>query len=457
MKKPNDAFNDKLHAMLENLELPAVQMPAHQRRLRETLLASACLEKEDATPQAHPNIFGWINKMKPKTWKLAVSLAVVLIAVGIYMISLPAPRAVASLALQVNPALTLTLSGRNTVIGAAGLDAQGEALLAKLDVEGKKMQAALRIIAGALHEAGLLGPGQQIIVALHAIEEGVPFEERLGVPEMYTLAENVRQALFGYTVEQGLPVEVKVYEVTAGLAATAQAIGLLPADYVDFMSAAGYPLAKELLNLQKELGIDPVLFKEELDTMEAAMLDLREAGIDAQPDILAIFRAAFAADPQLKELTTITAAMIDLVEEGLSKEEALARIQAAIKADPTLRRFSNLLEVPGKEEKEEADEAAEAGRPKPGKPEKDKPEPPDEPEPDEPEAVKPRPGRPRPDEPEAEKPRPGRPRPDRPEAGKPELDKPEKDKPKQDDKPEKDKPETDKPEPDKPEPDKPDF
>ncbi|MBT9172185.1 MAG: hypothetical protein DDT21_00566 [Syntrophomonadaceae bacterium] len=408
MKKTSDADNKKLYAMLENLELPEVQMPAHQRRLRENLLASGCLETEGAIFSGHAKFSAWINKMKPKTWKLAASLAVVLIAVGVYMTSLPAPRAVASLTLQVNPALTLTLSGRNTVIDAEGLDAQGEALLARLDVAGKEMQKALRTISGALHEAGLLGPERRMVVALYAIVEGVPLQERLTVPKMYALTENVRQALLGYTVEQGLPVEVKVYEITAELAAAAHAADLLPADYADFMIAAGYPLAKELLNLQKELGIDPALFKEELDTIEAAMLDLREAGIEAQPDILAVFRRAFAADPKLEELTAITAAMIDLVEEGLSKEEALVRIQAAIKADPSLQRFDELLEVPGKE-KEEADEAAEADRPKPDKPEKDKPEPPDNPE--------------------ADKPRPGEPQPDKPKSDKPEADEPEADVP----------------------------
>jgi len=431
MKISNDAVNDKLHTMLENLELPEVQMPAHQRRLREILLASGCLEKEDSISSAPPKISGGINRMKLKVWKLVASFAVLFLAVGVYMISFPAPLAVASLALQVNPALTLTIGGRNTVIGAEGLDAQGEALLARLNLTGKEVSEALRTITGALHEAGLLGPNQRIVVALHAIEEGVPFEERLTVPEMYTLAEKVRQALYGYTTEQGLPVEVKVYKVTAELAAAAHAIGLLPADYVDFLGAAGYPVAIELLNLQKELGIDPSLFKEEMDKIGAAVVDLREAGIVAQADILAIFRKALAADPKLKEVTTITAAMIDLVEEGLSTEEALSRIQAAIKSDPALRHLDDLLEVPGKgkEKEEAADEAAEAGRPKRDKPGKDKPEPekpePGKPEPEKPEPGKPEPEKPEPGKPEAEKPQPGKPEPEKPEAVEPEANEPE--------------------------------
>jgi hypothetical protein len=47
--------------------------------------------------------------------------------------------------------------------------------------------------------------------------------------------------------------------------------------------------------------------------------------------------------------------MIDLVEEGLSPDAALARIQAAIEADPTLQNFDDLigLEPPENEEQEE--------------------------------------------------------------------------------------------------------
>jgi hypothetical protein len=43
--KKGDTDNKKLQAMLENLELTGVQMPAHQRRLRDTLLVSGYFEK----------------------------------------------------------------------------------------------------------------------------------------------------------------------------------------------------------------------------------------------------------------------------------------------------------------------------------------------------------------------------------------------------------------------------
>jgi len=100
-------------------------------------------------------------------------------------------------------------------------------------------------------------------------------------------------------------------------------------------------------------------FKEQLGTMRAALVDMKEAGIESQIDALAILKVALAADQKLQKLTTITAAMIDLAEKGLSKEHALAKIQAAIKTDPTLQNFDDLLELPEKE----ADEAAENGTP----------------------------------------------------------------------------------------------
>jgi len=219
---------------------------------------------------------------------------------------------------------------------------------------------ALRAIAEALRGAGVLGPEQEIVLALHTIEE------RLTVPEMVTLVENMRQALLGYVTEQGLPVEVIVVEVTAELVDVAQAIGLLPAEYVDFL-AVGYPLAKEALKLQKELGIDPVLFKEELSTIGEVLVDMREAGIESQVDALAILKRSLAADPKLEELTTITDALIDLTEKGLSKEEALAKIQAAVKTDPTLQKFDDLIEIPEKEDIKEVEKDADA---KPVKPER---------------------------------------------------------------------------------------
>jgi hypothetical protein len=484
MKRADDTVK-KLQAMLENLELPAVQMPAHQRRLREALLASGYHAKEGALLSAHSKNSGGINKMKPKRWKLAVSFAVLFLVVGVYTIFFAPPRAVASLALQVNPALTLTISGENTVINAEGLDARGEALLTGLDVTGKEMQEVLRIIAGALHEAGLLGDERRILVALY------PVGDRAGEAGLTTMADLVRQALSGYLAEHGLVAEVTSVVLTAELADAVRAAGLFPAGYVDLVAAVGSPMALEVLNLQKELDLDLGLFKEEFGTITAALLDMVEAGI-AGDNALAILKGTLAADPQLQELTTITAAMIDLHEAGATQEEmisvfalleeqiaagvdrallleeittitaakidlleagvpaatALAVLRAALAADPKLEELTTITaamidlteEGLSKEEALVKIQAAIKADPTlqqfydlleiPGKEEADEAaEPgelkPDKPEPKKPGQYEPKPDKPQADKPEADKPQPGKPRPDKPEPDKPEPDKPE--------------------------------
>jgi hypothetical protein len=314
--KKNDTDNKKMESMLESLKLPEVQMPAHQRSLSETLLASGYFGQEDVPFSARQKINRGDN-MKPKAWKLVASFAALLLAVGVYMTFFTAPRAVASLALQVNPAITLTLSERNTVIDAEGLDAQGESLLAGLDVTGKQMPEALRLIADALREAGLLSPERRVLLALH------PVGGRLGEAELTALTETVRQDFDGYVAEHGLLVDVVSVSLTADLAAAVLASGLLPADYVDLVTAVGSPIAMQVLNLQKELDLDPALFKEEFGTIAAALLDMKDAGI-AGDDALAILKGTLIADPKLEELTTITAALIDLHEAGATQEDIMS-------------------------------------------------------------------------------------------------------------------------------------
>jgi len=249
------------------------------------------------------------------------------------------PRAAVSLTLQVNPAVTLSLGEQKTVIGVDGLNAQGNPTLAGLEIKGQEMPEALHLITGALHEVGLLGDERRILVVLH------PVGDKVGETELIAMTDTVRQMLSGYLVEHGLAVEVTSVVLTTELADTLRGAGLSPADYTDFVMAVGSPMTMQILNLQKERGIDPALFKEEFDTIAAALINMTEAGISGD-NALAILKGALAADPKLEELATITAAMIDLKEEGLSEKEALTRIQAAIKSDPTLEDLDDLIEAP---------------------------------------------------------------------------------------------------------------
>jgi len=261
--------------------------------------------------------------MKPgRRWALVASLVVVLFALGGCTAFFTPPGAVAglpvaSLALQVNPAVTLTLSEQNTVIGAEGLDARGESLLAGLELTGQEMLEALAAIAGALREAGLLGDGRRILVALY------PIEGRTGGAELATMTDTANQTLSGYLAEYDLEAGVTSVALTAELADAARAAGLFPADYVDLVVAVGPSTAVQVLNLLQELGLDPALFEEEFGTIAAALIDMTEAGITGD-NALAILKSALAADPTLEELTTITAAMIDLHEAGATQGDMMS-------------------------------------------------------------------------------------------------------------------------------------
>jgi hypothetical protein len=100
----------------------------------------------------------------------------------------------------------------------------------------------------------------------------------------------------------------------------------------------------DLAEGQLAAGVDRTLLLEEFTTITAAKADLIEAGI-SETAALDTLRTAMQADTTMEELTTITAMMIDLVvDERLSKEEALNRIQSAIREDPTLEKFDDLVE-----------------------------------------------------------------------------------------------------------------
>ena len=318
MKLTKNIDCEQLQAKLENLELPEVSLPASQQRLRETLLASGCFEKEVAFLSPKQKNRARIFNFKPAAWKLVASFAVLFLALATYNIFFIAPQAVASLIVQVNPAFTIDISARNNVIAAEGLDVQGKALLAELDLTGQDVRAALRIIADALREAGLLSPERRVLIALH------PVGDRLGVADLTALSGNVHQAFEEYLAVHGLSLEVVSSELTTEFMDVANEVGLLPADYIDLVDAFGYPMAGQLLNLYRELGLNPARFKEEFVGITEAMAELIE-------------------------------------EEGLSEKEALARIKEAIKAGPTLESFDDLSEPLEKETDE--DEGYKSGMP----------------------------------------------------------------------------------------------
>jgi len=211
--------------------------------------------------------------------------------------------------LQVNPAIMLILDAQNNVIDVEGLDERGEMLVARLDVKDKEISEALSLIADALAGAGLPADERRMFIALH------PVRDRIGEAELNALTGIVTQTLGGRLTELGLVMEIKTVVLTAELADAVRVTGLFPADYVDVVVEVGISAAMGMLNLQGELGIDPILFKEEFGTIGSALADMMEVGI-AEADALTILNGALQLDPTLEELTTITAAMIDLHEVG---------------------------------------------------------------------------------------------------------------------------------------------
>jgi hypothetical protein len=150
-----------------------------------------------------------------------------------------------------------------------------------------------------------------------------PIEDRIGEAELIALTGVVDQTLRRYVAGHGLMVEVTSAVLTAELADAIRVVGLFPADYVDLVVEVGSPMAMQVIGLQRELGLDPTLFKDEFGTIASAKIDMLDAGI-TEKNALAILKSSLIADPTLEELTTITAATIDLHEVGATQEGIMA-------------------------------------------------------------------------------------------------------------------------------------
>jgi len=267
--------------------------------------------------------------------KIIISLVVVLLlVVSAYLIFFASPRGVAKLVLQVNPTITLTLDAQNRVIDAEGLDAQGEALLAELQISNPKpLLVALRLIAGALSDAGQITNERRMFIALR------PVRGRIKTEALAILSDVARQTLGGYFTERGLAPEIKTAVLTEELADAVADAGMFPADYVDIVTEVGSPAVLAVLDMQKELGIDPTLFKDEFGTIAAALINMKEVGI-APDAALAILNRTFTADPTLEELTTITQ-VIDKINIKLDK----ADVELGLAWDAIDRRDYEIVEI----------------------------------------------------------------------------------------------------------------
>jgi len=338
MDKSNDKKNNRHHDILADIELPEIELPIRQRRLKEALLQSGYAEKDKIIDLAKRTQNKGISRTNPGIWVVAASIVVLLFSYGFYSAFLTAPQVVANITLQVNPAINLSISERNTVIDAIGLDEQGQQLLSGLNLKGQQVQDVLRIITSALHDVGILSLERRILVAVS------PVSDMISEPDITILIGTVRNTISKYLMEQGLLLDVKVALLSEELTDVILSSDLMPLYYVDLVNAVGSEMALQVLALEKESGIDSILFKQELDTISALFIDMTDAGISAENALIAL-KTALNADTQLTMFSTIIDALINLVEEGLSFEEALMTIQQAIHTDPTLQNFDELIEL----------------------------------------------------------------------------------------------------------------
>lgn len=337
MEKPSGNKNIKHQEILENLELPEIVLPARQKRLREALLLNAQAEKDKKLIPIRKNNHKAFGRTKTKIWVLAASIVFFLLSYGFYAAFLSTPQAIANITIQVNPVISMTVSEKNNVVEAIGLDEQGKVLLSGLNLEGREIQEALRAITASLGESGFLRTDRRILVAL------TPVKDNLIDADIAFLEKIVRNTLSGYLIEQNLLLDVKVAALSKELYDLILNIGLMPIYYVDLVDAVGSEMAARVLNLQKELGIDPELFKAEMDSITSLVNDMTEAQISKENIIIAL-KSAMTADPTLKALSIIIDALMELIEKGLGFKEALDLVQRAIQADPTLESFDELMD-----------------------------------------------------------------------------------------------------------------
>ncbi|MBT9150093.1 MAG: Anti-sigma-I factor RsgI6 [candidate division WS2 bacterium] len=278
---------DESLTRLENLEYPQVEMPAHKQQLKMALLAYGHLTKR-SDGAFLPTLKKILEVIVVKNkYKIVVPVVLLALALVAFQVFFAAPRAVAYLTLQVNPAVKLSLNNNNAVIRVEGLDEAGKTLLAGLDVKNQKMAEAIQKITDRLHAAGFLVPERTIVVALHPAP-GMS-EENLS-----SLSAAAEQVIANRLEELDLQTEVESFVLSAELYNAAAELGLTPADYVGLIKAGiSMESITRIISLQKELGIEKELFLDEFSSLAASYIDMIEAGMAEEGAISVLSRKCF--------------------------------------------------------------------------------------------------------------------------------------------------------------------
>ena len=216
---------------LENLETPQVSMPGHKEQLKMMLLAQGSLE-----PQKTGGFISSVLKkifevilLKKKVLRIAVPVMLLLLAVLTYQALTVKPQAVAAVTLQVNPALTLTLDNKNTVLEAEGENAEGDVVVADYPVKGKELKEALEGLTMHLHDKGLLRPDSEMIITVHPID-GLDQEKLSSLSDF--AQQIMSESLNRYNVQKP-----DSFVISHGLHLFLKELGLMPLDYVELLKA----------------------------------------------------------------------------------------------------------------------------------------------------------------------------------------------------------------------------
>lgn len=91
----------------------------------------------------------------------AVAACLVLLFSGVLALL---PKTATTVYLDVNPSVSLALDGREQVVRAEAINADGECLLEDMDLKGVPVEEALRELVGAMAGRGYLSDGQNVIL-----------------------------------------------------------------------------------------------------------------------------------------------------------------------------------------------------------------------------------------------------------------------------------------------------
>lgn len=319
----------ELVTVMDELELPNIALPAHQRKLREALMWAHAAQR----PGTLASIRSWAGGMLAvRVWRLraAATAALLLLALGQQLLWRTGPAA-AFVIVQVNPSIELGIDRQQVVITAQGLDAAGTELLAaaaRLALRRRPLEEALTLLTDWLVAGQRVVTGGRVVLAVRMVGE----EPAQGAQPILARAQEVvegRLAAAGVgAVTAGLVVEDNLYQSAAKL-------GFLPADYAGLTALGlGRAAVLDLLALGAELDIARWLFVRELGALAGSLTGLREAGA-APGQAMAMLRAAARADLSLEASHAIVAGAIDLMAAGVPLEQVLGLL--ALQHDPGLK------------------------------------------------------------------------------------------------------------------------